>query len=211
MLKKFLSYDNVIKFVVAVSLAFMAFGAKAADFGGKVGINSDNYWRGVNMSDGFGYNAGGYFNHDSGLWAGAKLMSMDDSEYMHSYVFGYGLELGGADINVMYQDHNFSMDGSDGWEEVGIHADFDSFAVRYHFGLDDADDYFEISSGLLKFVDVAYGDWDNAGSFWKVSKGWDLFGGEVEVGYVDHENNDDDFADKIQDFDNFYVGYSYRF
>lgn len=211
MLKKFLSYDNVIKFVVAVSLAFMAFGAKAADFGGKVGIASDNYFRGINMSDGFGYSAGGLLNHDSGIWAGANVMSMDDNEYMHTLAIGYNFDLGGSNFNVAYLDRGFSIDGVDGWEEIGITADFDLFEARYHIGLDDADDYYEISSGLLKFVDVAYGDWDNAGSFWKLSKGFDLLGGEVEVGYIDHESNDEDFADKIQDFDNFYVGYSYRF
>ena len=163
MLKKFLSYDNVIKFVVAVSLAFMAFGAKAADFGGKVSIASDNYFRGINMSDGFGYSAGGLLNHDSGIWAGANVMSMDDNEFMHTLAIGYNFDLGGSNFNVAYLDRGFSIDGVDGWEEIGITADFDLFEARYHIGLDDADDYYEISSGLLKVIDVAYGNWDNAG------------------------------------------------
>lgn len=197
--------------IFAVALLGFSFSANAVELGGKVGVASDNYFRGINMSDGFGYSAGGYLDHDSGIWAGAKLMSLDDSEYMHSYGIGYGLELGGVDINVMYQDHNFSMDGSEGWEEVGVKADFDWFAVRYHVGLDDASDYWEVSSSALKYLDVAYGDWDDAGSFWKLSKGFDLLGGELEMGYIDHDSNDEDFADKIQDLDNFYVGYSYRF
>jgi hypothetical protein len=212
MLKKFLSYDNVIKFVVAVSLAFMAFGAKAADFGGNVGINSDNYWRGINMSDGVGYTATGLVNLDNGIWAGANVMSMDEaSDLMTTFGIGYGFDLGGIDMDVVYIDRTFQGIDRDGWNEVGFIADFDLFNVSYFKGLDDADDYYEVETSALKFVTVAYGDWDNAGSFWKVSKGWDLFSGKVEVGYVDHDSNEDDFADKIQDFDNFYVGYSYRF
>lgn len=207
-----ITYDNVVKGLITISLLFMAFGANAADFSGKVGVASDNYFRGVNMSDGVGYTATGLVNLDNGIWAGANVMSMDEaSDLMTTFGIGYGFDLGGIDMDVVYLDRTFQGIDRDGWNEVGFIADFDLFNVSYFKGLDDADDYYEVETSALKVVDVAYGDYDNAGSFIEVSKSWDLAGGSVKVGFIDHEDNDEDFTDKITEVDNFYVGYSYRF
>lgn len=207
-----ITYDNVVKGLITISLLFMAFGAKAADFSGKVGVASDNYFRGVNMSDGVGYTATGLVNLDNGIWAGANVMSMDEaSDLMTTFGIGYGFDLGGIDMDVVYLDRTFQGIDRDGWNEVGFIADFDLFNVSYFKGLDDADDYYEVETSALKVVDVAYGDWDNAGSFIEVSKSFDLAGGSVKVGFIDHDNNDEDLLDKVQDVDNFYVGYSYKF
>ena len=207
-----ITYDNVVKGLITISLLFMAFGAKAADFSGKVGVASDNYFRGVNMSDGVGYTATGLVNLDNGIWAGANVMSMDEaSDLMTTFGIGYGFDLGGIDMDVVYLDRGFQGINIDGWNEVGFLADFDLFNVSYFVGLDDADDYYEVETSALKVVDVAYGDYDNAGSFIEVSKSFDLAGGLVKVGFIDHDNNDEDLLDKVQDVDNFYVGYSYKF
>ena len=203
-----------IKSLVAVCALALTFNASAFEVGGKVGVASDNIFRGVNMSDGFGYSAKGYLKHDSGLWAGGSFMSMDSDAdaYMYGFKGGYGFDVAGVKVNVGYADWRVESDlGNADWQEVGLGLDFDLFAVKYVKGLDEASDYYEINSGFLKVVDVAYGDWKDAGSFWKVSKGFDLLGGEVEVGFIDHELNAEDFADKIQDVDNFYIGYSYKF
>ena len=207
-----ITYDNVVKGLITISLLFMAFGANAADFSGKVGVASDNYFRGVNMSDGVGYTATGLVNLDNGIWAGANVMSMDEaSDLMTTFGIGYGFDLGGIDMDVVYLDRGFQGINIDGWNEVGFLADFDLFNVSYFVGLDDADDYYEVETSALKVVDVAYGDYDNAGSFIEVSKSFDLAGGLVKVGFIDHDNNDEDLLDKVQDVDNFYVGYSYKF
>ena len=207
-----ITYDNVVKGLITISLLFMAFGANAADFSGKVGVASDNYFRGVNMSDGVGYTATGLVNLDNGIWAGANVMSMDEaSDLMTTFGIGYGFDLGGIDMDVVYLDRTFQGIDRDGWNEVGFIADFDLFNVSYFKGLDDADDYYEVETSALKVVDVAYGDYDNAGSFIEVSKSFDLAGGLVKVGFIDHDNNDEDLLDKVQDVDNFYVGYSYKF
>lgn len=207
-----ITYDNVVKGLITISLLFMAFGANAADFSGKVGVASDNYFRGVNMSDGVGYTATGLVNLDNGIWAGANVMSMDEaSDLMTTFGIGYGFDLGGIDMDVVYLDRTFQGIDRDGWNEVGFIADFDLFNVSYFKGLDDADDYYEVETSALKVVDVAYGDYDNAGSFIEVSKSFDLAGGSVKVGFIDHDNNDEDLLDKVQDVDNFYVGYSYKF
>ena len=72
-----ITYDNVVKGLITISLLFMAFGAKAADFSGNIGINSDNYFRGINISDGLGYSA--MAKVDAGnLWGGVKVMSMEE-------------------------------------------------------------------------------------------------------------------------------------
>jgi len=211
MLNKF-TYDNVVKGLITISLLFMAFGAKAADFSGKVGIASDNYFRGVNISDGFGYSGQVNLGLDNGIFAGASVMSLDEnSDLMTTALVGYSFDLSGVDFSVAYVDRGFQGIDIDGWEEVNVYADFDLFGVYYSKGLDDAGDFYKVESSALKVVDVAYGDWDNAGSFIELSKSWDLAGGSVKVGYIDHEDNDDDFADKITDVDNFFVGYTYGF
>ena len=200
---------NLFTLMVATMLSVPTF---AADFGGKVGIASDNIFRGVNMSDGFGYSAQGNLSLDNGIFAGASVLSLNEtSDLMTTALVGYGFDLGGVDINVAYVDRGFQGIASDGWEELNVRADFDLFGVYYSKGLDDAGDFYKVDSSALKVVDVAYGDWDNAGSFWEVSKSFDLAAGSVKVGYIDHESNDEDFSDKITDVDNFYVGYSYSF
>ena len=195
--------------MIAIMLSAPTF---AADTSGKVGVASDNIFRGVNMSDGFGYSAQGNLSLDNGVFAGAKVISLNEtSDLMTTAMVGYGFNLGGVDINVAYVDRGYQGIDIDGWEEIGVAANFDLFGVYYSKGLDDAGDFYLVDSSALKVVDVAYGDWDNAGSYWEISKSLDLAMGSVKVGYIDHESNDEDFSDKITDVDNFYVGYSYRF
>jgi hypothetical protein len=195
--------------MIAIMLSTPTF---AADISGKVGIASDNIFRGISMSDGFGYSAQGSVSLDNGIFAGASVMSLDEnSDLMTTMLVGYGFDLGGVDFNVAYVDRGFQGVDIDGWEELNVRADFDLFGVYYSKGLDDAGDFYKVDSSALKVVDVAYGDWDNAGSYWEVSKSFDLAAGSVKVGYIDHELNDEDFSDKITDVDNFYVGYTYKF
>ena len=195
--------------MIAIMLSTPTF---AADISGKVGIASDNIFRGISMSDGFGYSAQGNLSLDNGIFAGASVMSLNEnSDLMTTMLVGYGFDLGGVDLNVAYVDRGFQGIDSDGWEELNVRADFDLFGVYYSKGLDDAGDFYKVNSSALKIVDVAYGDWDNAGSFLEVSKSFDLAGGKVKVGFIDHDNNDEDLLDKIQDVDNFYVGYSIGF
>jgi len=195
--------------MIAIMLSTPTF---AADISGKVGIASDNIFRGISMSDGFGYSAQGNLSLDNGIFAGASVMSLNEnSDLMTTMLVGYGFDLGGVDFNVAYVDRGFQGVDIDGWEELNVRADFDLFGVYYSKGLDDAGDFYKVNSSALKIVDVAYGDWDNAGSFLEVSKSFDLAGGKVKVGFIDHDNNDEDLLDKIQDVDNFYVGYSIGF
>ncbi len=200
---------NLFTLMIATMLSVPTF---AADFSGKVGVASDNIFRGISMSDGIGYSAQGLVSLDNGIYAGASVMSLEEtSDLMTTTLVGYGFDLGGVNLNVAYVDRGFEGVGTDGWEELNVRADFDLFGVYYSKGLDDAGDFYKVESSALKVVDVAYGNWDNAGSFIEVSKSFDLAAGSVKVGFIDHDNNDEDLLDKVQDVDNFYVGYSYNF
>lgn len=186
-------------------LSFMAFSVSAADLGGKIGVGSDNYFRGHNISDGVGHYLGGHADL-YGLNASVGLMSMaDDGDYLRHAKLGYGLDLAGMKIKLSYHDFAFQGSDIDGWNEIGVAADLGLFGVRYHKGLDDAGDFYAINSGILKFAKLEYGDWDDGGSYWKIYRGFDALGGKVKIGYVDHEDSDEDFVDQL------YVGYQYKF
>ena len=197
--------------VMAFALMFTSLGA-FADV--QVGVSSDNYFRGHNISDGVGYHVFASHNLDNGLWGGVKLMSMDgDADHFVASMIGYDYNLSDKiEIGVGYADYSFQGGDGDGWNEMMMSVSYDGLgSFRYRKGLDDAGDMWSFSTGLLKYVDLSYGDWDDGGSYFQVSKSWDMLGGSVKVGYIDHEDNEDDFADKLTDFDNFFVGYSYNF
>ena len=196
---------------MAFALMFTSLGAFA---GVQVGVSSDNYFRGHNISDGVGYHVFGSHNLDNGLWGGVKLMSMDgDADHFVVSMVGYDYNLSDKiEIGVGYGDYSYQGGDLDGWNEYLVSVSYDGLgSFRYRKGLDDAGDMWSFSTGLLKYVDQSYGDWDDVRSHFQVSKSWDMLGGSVKVGYIDHEDNDDDFADKLTDFDNFFVGYSYNF
>ena len=197
--------------VMAFALMFTSLGAFA---GVQVGVSSDNYFRGHNISDGVGYHVFASHNLDNGLWGGVKLMSMDgDADHFMASMIGYDYNLSDKiEIGVGYGDYIYQGGDLDGWNEMMMSVSYEGLgSFRYRKGLDDAGDMWSFSTGFLKYVDLMYADWDDGGSYIKVSKSWDMLGGSLNVGYIDHEDNDDDFADKLTDFDNFFVGYSYNF
>jgi len=199
---------------MAFVLMFSSMSAFAGINGG-VGVNSDNYFRGHNISDGLGYSLHGKYDFGKGMYAGAKMWSLaddaDGDHLVHSMV-GWNKSLSEKlRIGVAYSDIRYQGGDADGWEEMVMRVSMGSNSFLYRKGLDNAGDMYEFHTGMLKVVDLSYGDWDDGGSFWHISKGWDMFKGHVKVGYIDHEDNADDFADKLTDLDNFYVGYSYKF
>lgn len=197
--------------MVAIMLSTSTF---AADFSGSVGIASDNTYRGVNISNGFGYSASGYISLDNGIWAGAGLESMDSdlgADYLTHMGVGYGFDIKGLELGLMYVKHDFIDGIADGWEEIGISADFDLFDVRYMLGQDDADDFLAVSTSALKVLDVTYGNYSDGDSYFELSRKFDVLGGSLKVSYIDNDSNSDDFADRITNVDNFFVGYNYSF
>ena len=68
-----------------------------------------------------------------------------------------------------------------------------------------------VPTGLLKFVDLFTVIGTTEVLTLSCLKSMDMMGGSSKVAYVDHEDNDDDFADKLSDMDNFYIGYLITF
>ena len=204
---------NSLKSAFAVLLLAGMSTTAFAGIGGKVGVASDNYFRGHNISDGIGYKISGNVDWN-GLYGSVGLMSLaDDFDGDHLMIskLGYGMKLAGMKVKLSYNDYRHQGGDHDGWKEFGVAMDLYKFGFKYHKGLDGAGDFYAIHSDILKVARLEYGDWDDGGSYWKIHKGFDLLKGKLHVGYIDHEDNEDDFADKIKDLDNFYVGYSYKF
>lgn len=211
------TFDNVVKFVVAVSLIFIAYGANAADYKGGVSISSDNIFRGQSVSDGIGYKAYGSIE-SNGLFAGVSGITVDfgdsvDADYRYDFFAGYGFEVDKISAKVFYVDRNFDGSDLDGFEEVGVSLGFDGIGnVTVFEGLDEADRFIEVSTPLLQVVDVAYGDYENNGDFIKVSKSFgelsEKLAFEVEVGYVDFRA---DSASLLEDEEKFFISFSKEF
>lgn len=201
-MKNIFTFDNVVKFVIAISLAFIAFGANAA-VNGKVGIASDNIYRGVSISDGLGYSFG--LSTDlNGFKLGANAMSIgdvSDADLMVDSYLSYGWESEDWSAKIAYVDHSFlSTDGVD-WSEIGGSFTLkEFFTVKYLAGRDEAEDYREISTPLFPLVDVSYGETSNVGKFWSVSKSFDGLGGVTKIGYVDFSSDIDASFDEDQIF-----------
>ena len=75
-------------------------------------------------------------------------------------------------------------------------------------GQDDAQDYTSFSTGLLKVVDLTYGDREGFGTHWTISKDFEFMKGHVTVGWS--EFSADDNSNHI-DEDNLYMSYVYKF
>lgn len=216
-MKNIFTYDNVVKFVIAVSLIFIAFGANAADFKGGVSVSSDNIFRGVSVSDGIGYKAYGSVE-SNGLFAGVSATTVDygdsiDADYRYDFFAGYGFEAGKVSGKVFYIDRNFNGDALEGFEDVGVSLGLDGIAsITAIEGLDEADRFIEVSTPLLKVFDVAYGDTENQGDYIKVSKSFgelsDKLPVAIEVGYVDFTA---DGGSLLEDEEKFFISFSKEF
>ena len=93
-----------------------------ATAGVQVGVSSDNYFRGHNISDGLGYSLHGKYDFGKGMYAGAKMWSLaddaDGDHLVHSMV-GWNKSLSEKlRIGVAYSDIRVQGGDADGWEEM---------------------------------------------------------------------------------------------
>ena len=206
-------FDNVIKLVIALSLVCIASSVSAApSMGGTVGISSDYIFRGQSQHIG---------NHQLSASLDAEWAGMYGSVWVSEVDFGDGLASHEIDtvvglkkdwdhigFNVAYIDYAYRGDESLDYEEILLSATIAGVTLSHYMGQDDAGDYTEFSTGMLKVVDVAYGDAENIGKHWSISKGYDLLKGHVKVGWS--EFTADDFSGMI-DEENLFVSYNYHF
>ena len=206
-------FDNVIKLVIALSLVCIASSVSAApSMGGTVGVSSDYIFRGQSQHIG---------NHQLSASLDAEWAGMYGSVWVSEVDFGDGLASHEIDtvvglkkdwdhigFNVAYIDYAYRGDESLDYEEILLSATIAGVTMSHFMGQDNAGDYTEFSTGMLKIIDVAYGDAENKGTHWSISKGFDLLKGHVKVGWTDFTA--DDFSG-MMDEENLFVSYHYAF
>ena len=206
-------FDNVIKLVIALSLVCIANGVNASTFSGSVGIGSDYVMRGISMHEG-SHALSASLDADliGGVYASTWVSEVDfgDGKATHEIdsVIGLKKDWKHVGFNVAYIDYGFRGHSERDYEEILISATLAGVTLSHFMGQDDAGDYTELSTGLLKVVDLAYGDAEGKGTHWSISRGFDLLKGHVNVGWTDFTAND---MSSMIDEDNLFVNYVYRF
>ena len=206
-------FDNVIKLVIALSLVCIASSVSAApSMGGTVGISSDYIFRGQSQHVGNHQLSASLDAEWAGMYSSVWVSEVDFSDGKASHeidtVVGLKKDWKHVGFNVAYIDYAYRGDESLDYEEILLSATIAGVTMSHFMGQDDASDYTEFSTGLLKIVDVAYGDAEGLGTHWAISKGFDLLKGHVKVGWTDFTA--DDFSGMI-DEDNLFVSYHYTF
>ena len=206
-------FDNVIKLVIALSLVCIASGVNAAPtMSGTVGVSSDYIFRGQSQHIGNHQLSASLDAEWAGMYGSVWVSEVDfgDGKASHEIDTVVGLKKDWEHIgfNVAYIDYVYRGDESLDREEILLSASIAGVTMSHFMGQDEAPDYTEFSTGLLKIVDVAYGDRDGVGTHWSISKGFDMAKGRVSVGWT--EFTADDFSGHL-DEDNLYVSYLYTF
>ena len=213
-------FDNVIKLVIALSLVCIASGVNAAPvLGGSVGVSSDYISRGQLQTAGGLTLSAEVYAEWGGLYGSVWASELDyansdstnvDGPASHEIdtVIGFQKQWEHIGLNVAYIDFHYRGDTSYDYEEILLSATVAGFTISHYMGQDEAGDYTEYSTGILKVVDLEYGDAEGEGTHWGISKTFDLFNGSMQVGWTDFTADDNSgFLDE----DNIFVGYTYEF
>ena len=206
---------NVIAIMLGLFMSATALAQTAGpEFSGHVGLQSDRLMRGMTMNSGVTAGAGVQLDWN-GAKAGAMVHQNDqngDAKMMADMFAGYSMGLGEFQVGLEYHNYSFRDDWDNklsDFEEVQATLRHEWGYARHHSGLDDAPDYWEVGTGALKYVNVWYGDWEDKGSNYGVSK--DLgnhFGGDIAVGWTWFDADD---ASDMEDDDTMWVSYTVAF
>jgi uncharacterized protein (TIGR02001 family) len=206
-------FDTAIKLVIALSLVCIANGVNASTFSGSVGIGSDYVFRGISQHEG-NHVLSASIDADiiGGVYASAWASEVDFgdglAEHEIDLVVGLKKDWKHVGFNVAYIDYGYRGHSDLDYEEILISATLAGVTVSHYMGQDEALDYTELSTGMLKVVDLAYGDAEGQGTHWAISKSFDALKGTVKVGYTDFTADD---ASGMIDEDNIFVNYVYTF
>lgn len=208
-MKQYLTMKNIVMGVVVLLVALTATTARAADVSGYAGLKSDYIFRGVNQSDGPSAFLGLDLNFESGAYVGAWAGQVDYGDdkataEVDLYV-GYAGSMGGISYDISYIDYGYRGDSRLDLEEAVVSVTFlDAFTLTHVKGMDDALDYNEISTDVFKVASLSYGEYEGTGSNFVVSKGFDLLGGTLSIGYVEFKaESNSGYVDE----DNFFLEY----
>ncbi len=159
-----------------------------ASVSANVSFASDYIWRGMTQSDGPAIQGGFDYEAESGFYAGiwgSNVNFNDGAGSELDYYFGYGFELGsvGVDLGYVAFDYPDNTEGLD-FEEIVVGLSYGDLGLTYALGQDGAPDYTEVSYSLAG-LDFAYGEYDEYGNNFIISKGFACGSYDCAVAYTD--------------------------
>jgi len=159
-----------------------------ASVSANVSFASDYIWRGMTQSDGPAIQGGFDYEAESGFYAGiwgSNVNFNDGAGSELDYYFGYGFELGGVGVDLGYVafDYPDNTEGLD-FEEIVVGLSYGDLGLTFALGQDGAPDYTEVSYSLAG-VDFAYGEYDEYGNNFIISKGFACGSYDCAVAYTD--------------------------
>ena len=159
-----------------------------ASVSANVSFASDYIWRGMTQSDGPAIQGGFDYEAESGFYAGiwgSNVNFNDGAGSELDYYFGYGFELGsvGVDLGYVAFDYPDNTEGLD-FEEIVVGLSYGDLGLTFALGQDGAPDYTEVSYSLAGF-DFAYGEYDEYGNNFIISKGFACGSYDCAVAYTD--------------------------
>jgi uncharacterized protein (TIGR02001 family) len=159
-----------------------------ASVSANVSFASDYIWRGMTQSDGPAIQGGFDYEAESGFYAGiwgSNVNFNDGAGSELDYYFGYGFELGsvGVDLGYVAFDYPDNTEGLD-FEEIVVGLSYGDLGLTFALGQDGAPDYTEVSYSLAG-LDFAYGEYDEYGNNFIISKGFACGSYDCAVAYTD--------------------------
>ena len=173
---------------LTVMLSMPSFAAVSAN----VAFSSDYVWRGMTQSDGPALQGGFDFEDESGFYAGiwgSNVNFNDGAGSELDYYAGYGFSLGevGVDIGYIAFDYPENQTGLD-FEEIYLGLSFGDLGLTLASGQDGAPDYTKVSYALGR-VSLAYGEYDEYGNNFIISKGFACGSYDCAVAYTDFSDD----------------------
>ena len=159
-----------------------------ASVSANVSFASDYIWRGMTQSDGPAIQGGFDYEAESGFYAGiwgSNVNFNDGAGSELDYYFGYGFELGsvGVDLGYVAFDYPDNTEGLD-FEEIVVGLSYGDLGLTFALGQDGAPDYTVVAYSVAG-IDFAYGEYDEYGNNFIISKGFACGSYACAVAYTD--------------------------
>jgi uncharacterized protein (TIGR02001 family) len=120
----------------------------------------------------------------AGIWGSNVNFNNGAGSELDLY-FGYGTEIGGVGVDVGYISYEYiDSDPDVTFEEIYLGLSKGDFGLSFAFGQDGAPDYTEVSYSFAG-VDFAYGEYDEVGNNFSISKGFTCGSYDCAVAYTD--------------------------
>ena len=157
-----------------------------------VSFASDYIWRGMTHSDAPAIQGGFDYSAENGFYAGVWGSNVNFNNGAGSELdlyFGYGTEVAGIGVDVGYISYEYIDSDPDAtFEEIYLGFSKGDLGLSFAFGQDGAPDYTEVSYSFSG-IDFAYGEYDEYGSNFIISKGFTCGSYDCAVAYTDFSDD----------------------